>query len=323
MILGDILFSSTVSVHPNPQTGQGFTHFYNFHLSGDPAKAADNNTTSYWSAAAAVDEPGKKVRKPYTITKSRENWTEMEHEKFLEALHLFDRDWKKIGAFVGSKTVIQIRSHAQKHFMKVQKNGASEHVPPPRPKRKAAHPYPHKAPKKVASQPSEPLSSGPLLDPKYAVGLQSVSVPTNIINSKSLNHCTPPVPTGCSSPISSDDFALPGGAMNWSSSSDDVIPGRWESSEMNSHVKEKVIGNRALPDFAQVYCFIGRLYDSSVRDHLTELKKMDPINIKMVLMLMNNLLANLISPEFENHRKLLSLYNVDVENDQTSSETSW
>lgn len=43
---------------------------------------------------------------------------------------------------------MQIRSHAQKYFLKVQKSGTSEHLPPPRPKRKAAHPYPQKAPKK-------------------------------------------------------------------------------------------------------------------------------------------------------------------------------
>ncbi|KAH9325986.1 hypothetical protein KI387_006164, partial [Taxus chinensis] len=76
-------------------------------------------------------DSAKKIRKPYTITKSRESWTEQEHDKFLEALQLFDRDWKKIEAFVGSKTVIQIRSHAQKYFLKVQKNGTREHVPPP------------------------------------------------------------------------------------------------------------------------------------------------------------------------------------------------
>ncbi|KAF3583900.1 hypothetical protein F2Q69_00032107 [Brassica cretica] len=81
------------------------------------------------STSTDAEGSSKKVRKPYTITKSRESWTEEEHDKFLEALQLFDRDWKKIEDFVGSKTVIQIRSHAQKYFLKVQKNGTLAHVP--------------------------------------------------------------------------------------------------------------------------------------------------------------------------------------------------
>lgn len=86
-----------VSVHPNPPPGQGFTRFYNSHFGGDPESTpatnkTENNslpqTASYWSAGPGVDDPSKKVRKPYTITKSRESWSDMEHDKFVEALHL-------------------------------------------------------------------------------------------------------------------------------------------------------------------------------------------------------------------------------------------
>ncbi|KAL9269173.1 REVEILLE 6-like protein, partial [Drosera capensis] len=79
------------------------------------------------SPSSEAEDASKKSRKPYTITKSREGWTEPEHDMFVEALQLFDRDWKKIEAYIGTKTVIQIRSHAQKYFQKVQKSGSNEH----------------------------------------------------------------------------------------------------------------------------------------------------------------------------------------------------
>jgi len=96
-----------------------------------------------------------KVRKPYTITKQRERWTDEEHEKFLDALKRFGRAWRRIEEHIGTKTAVQIRSHAQKFFSKIereQSNGCagasgeeSISIPPPRPKRKPSHPYPRKA----------------------------------------------------------------------------------------------------------------------------------------------------------------------------------
>lgn len=50
----------------------------------------------------------KKSRKPYTLTKQRESWTNEEHARFIKALQLYNRDWKKIESYVGNKTVVQV-----------------------------------------------------------------------------------------------------------------------------------------------------------------------------------------------------------------------
>ncbi|TVU28010.1 hypothetical protein EJB05_19516 [Eragrostis curvula] len=218
-------------------------------------------------AAAAGEDASKKVRKPYTITKSRESWTEQEHDKFLEALQLFDRDWKKIEAFVGSKTVIQIRSHAQKYFLKVQKNGTSEHVPPPRPKRKAAHPYPQKASKN---------------EPNYALKIESSSIHRN---------------SGMNATVSS-----------------------WAHNPVRPVIASSMV--KVMPDFTQVYSFLGSIFDPSTSGHLQKLKEMNPIDVETALLLMRNLSINLTSPDFEDQRKLLSLYSTSDGLEVGSSRSS-
>ncbi|XP_068649696.1 protein REVEILLE 6-like isoform X2 [Aristolochia californica] len=241
------------------------------------------------SLTASAEDASKKIRKPYTITKSRESWTEQEHDKFLEALQLFDRDWKKIEAFVGSKTVIQIRSHAQKYFLKVQKSGTSEHVPPPRPKRKAAHPYPQKA--------SKNDSSSVLRNSTTNASVVS-SWPQNSVPAVSVSHPT-------------KDDRGPGGPTVCCSSTESPT-GTWPTCEATDQaIRGPLL--RVMPDFVQVYSFIGSVFDPNTTGHLQKLKEMDPIDVETVLLLMKNLSVNLSSPEFEDHRRLLSSYDVGSE----------
>ena len=118
---------------------------------------ANANGSSGDKKAESADQhpPVTKTRKPYVITKQRERWTPEEHQRFLDALRIFGRQWRKIEEYIGTKTAVQIRSHAQKFFTKIERegktgkdgkpNGLAIHIPPPRPKRKPNHPYPKKA----------------------------------------------------------------------------------------------------------------------------------------------------------------------------------
>ncbi|URD97853.1 Myb-like DNA-binding domain [Musa troglodytarum] len=214
-------------------------------------------------AVASSEDAAKKVRKPYTVTKSRESWTEQEHDKFIEALQLFDRDWKKIEAFIGSKTVIQIRSHAQKYFLKVQKNGTGAHVPPPRPKRKAVHPYPQKASKNapLLVHPST-LQASFLHEQGYGHGADS--------SSKSRN--------------SFADNKRSRGAIvvdNCHSNSTKSPRGSQTNYEENDKANQ-ISSHNVTPDFVQVYNFLGSVFDPSTSCHLQKLKEMDPLDVETV-----------------------------------------
>ena len=48
-------------------------------------------------------------------------WTKEEHEKFVKGLDMYGKEWKKIANMIETRTVVQIRTHAQKYFQKIAK----------------------------------------------------------------------------------------------------------------------------------------------------------------------------------------------------------
>ncbi|KAJ6367978.1 hypothetical protein OIU78_000535 [Salix suchowensis] len=280
-----------VSKNPNPADGSYLDPTGMAALPGlSPFATTTTPLTTTTTSSSTSEDPSKKIRKPYTITKSRESWTEPEHDKFLEALQLFDRDWKKIGAFIGSKTIIQIRSHAQK---------------------KATHPYPQKASKNsiVPSQPSDAFqSSSAPLEPGYVLRPDSSSIPVDPIPSAAVaSSWTNNVQTVSLSNQTKGPVAANNCCNGTESSPRTKLIGK--TAEQGNHGHSM----RVLPDFSQVYGFIGSVFDPNVTDQLQNLKKMDPIDVETVLLLMRNLSLNLNSPSFEEHRMLLSSHETDSE----------
>uniref|UniRef100_M8BBM1 HTH myb-type domain-containing protein n=1 Tax=Aegilops tauschii TaxID=37682 RepID=M8BBM1_AEGTA len=181
----------------------------------------------------------------------------------------FDRDWRKIEAFVGSKTVIQfcsqIRSHAQKYFLKVQKNGTAPAAP-------------------EADLPQQPPH---IVEQGCAIPMDAPTVATN----SSANDTFPSwddVLTQPYSPRHTQDL----GAANNSSSSIECQSGTWATSDAieqetwptSDAIEQEIIlpALHAMPDFAQVYNFLGGVFDPDTTGHLQKLREMDPIDAETV-----------------------------------------
>lgn len=48
-------------------------------------------------------------------------WTIREHIKFLDAIQIYGRNWVKVSRYIISRTSTQVRSHAQKYFIRESK----------------------------------------------------------------------------------------------------------------------------------------------------------------------------------------------------------
>ncbi|VAH58602.1 unnamed protein product [Triticum turgidum subsp. durum] len=263
--------------------------------------------------------PGKKARKPYTITRPRERWCPEEHERFLDALLRNEME----------HCALQIRSHAQKYFLKVQRLGLAAGLPPPQhPSRRLAmsqqqispadgtavlHGQPQHCPSGAVQGPVGWTYPGqgvlPASNGKHAelgLGLQfrqlCLGEPWR---------CREPDSTSRSNTSSSfmgapsfDDTG-----MDWTGT------GSTGEASAIADAEDETIPLPLSPDdmhFARVYRFIGDIFDPAtpcrIEAHLQKLKDMDGITVKTILLVLRNLETNLTAPQFEPIRRLLSRY---------------
>jgi len=58
------------------------------------------------------------VKKAQSTSSSAGRWTTEEHQLFLQGVQLFGREWKKMQPLIKTRSIVQIRTHAQKVFKK-------------------------------------------------------------------------------------------------------------------------------------------------------------------------------------------------------------
>lgn len=117
-----------------------------FHVGDDDASGADSGvglpppmvcipSTSSGGPSLRESSLAKRVTSPYemvstpttSVAEKRSGeekvgrWTEEEHEVFLQGLHLHGKQWKMIATMIGTRTVVQVRTHAQKYFQKMER----------------------------------------------------------------------------------------------------------------------------------------------------------------------------------------------------------
>jgi SHAQKYF class myb-like DNA-binding protein len=85
-----------------------------------------NTAASKGGQAYEEEAPPVQNSAPSDRGRTSGRWTSEEHKKFVEALKKFGKHWKKVEEYIQTRSGAQIRSHAQKYFLKIQKEYPDE-----------------------------------------------------------------------------------------------------------------------------------------------------------------------------------------------------
>lgn len=83
------------------------------------------SSTQILSTESSTLSPVHDNTKP--LPKGAGRWTKEEHQRFIEGVKKFGKNWKQVEEYVGTRTGAQVRSHAQKFFNKLEKEQSLHH----------------------------------------------------------------------------------------------------------------------------------------------------------------------------------------------------
>ncbi|KAL7561243.1 hypothetical protein ACA910_004164 [Epithemia clementina (nom. ined.)] len=87
-----------------------------------PQRNINEDVLNVTNSVAEKKRPSKGKTLPAGESHSTGRWTDAEHQAFLKGLQLYGREWKKVASHIPTRTSAQVRSHAQKHFVKMQRD---------------------------------------------------------------------------------------------------------------------------------------------------------------------------------------------------------
>ncbi|KAJ2963594.1 hypothetical protein NQZ79_g1454 [Umbelopsis isabellina] len=82
----------------------------------------DGETADVDAAPVHFEKKEKKPKKPLAEGMKTGTYDDDEEARFLEGLEMFGRDWSKLAAHIATRDPNSIRSHAQKHFIKLYRD---------------------------------------------------------------------------------------------------------------------------------------------------------------------------------------------------------
>lgn len=115
--------------HPNDRITTAIPPTSSSLSGGNISVSAEASPESKWEQSISNHRPASTRAARSESNASSGRWTVHEHEAFLNGLERFGRRWARIAEVVLTRTPDQVRSHAQKYFIKLGKDKAPfEHL---------------------------------------------------------------------------------------------------------------------------------------------------------------------------------------------------